>query len=205
MPPLKRLQWPKFKRNSSSVAKALIRSLWLVTDELAEYQVQAYKVHIKQCRKVKDDQMIASDMVVDVLKLCDKMNDYMMKDLIGAYDELRTQYAQGPRQQHVSDESIHQAIMFAMQLCHFVSLRPELRRGPQSMKDALCDSLAECTSAGPRRTLSKEFCEKTLTRVAAIKIRYTSDLRRHLELRGQYLLVFRHGTALKAYTMDKRM
>ncbi|KAK5242456.1 hypothetical protein LTR20_002824 [Exophiala xenobiotica] len=194
-----------FRRSDFAAVRKLVTEVWLVTDDLEHYQVQAYREHIKECRKVKDDASVASEKVADILKLCEEVNGCMPLSLNITYDKIRGLHASNAVHQQLQDRSIQQAISFAVRLCHFVPLSSELRRSSMSTKQVLRDKLAACTSTGPNRTLKDDFCEKNLTRRTSIKIRYTSNLTEHLELRGNHLFVFRHGTALKTYARDSQM
>lgn len=194
-----------FRHTDFAATRKLIRGLWLITDDLAHYQIRSYREHIRECLKVKDDNSIACEKVSDILKLCEEVNACILLSLHDTYDKICAQYTTNPAQQQIQDRSIQQAIGFAVRLCHFIPLNSELRQSAQSIKQVLRDSLATCTSTGLDRILRDDFCEKNLTRRTNIKLRYTSNLTRHLELQGNQLSIFRHGTALKAYASDSRM
>ncbi|EXJ95281.1 hypothetical protein A1O1_00401 [Capronia coronata CBS 617.96] len=188
-------------RNNGDATSKLIRELWRISDDLDAYQVQSYKEHARDCRKVKDDPAVPCSNVAQIVNLCDSVNDRLLLPLDDAYKELWLQYAPDPLKPQIQDKSVQQAIEYAIQLCYFVSLR-QLRRGPQRLQDVLLHRLYSCTSVGPDLVLKDDFHEKNLTRRAGIKIRYTSDLTNHLQLSGKQLFVFRHGTVLKAYAED---
>ncbi|KAI1615001.1 hypothetical protein EDD37DRAFT_400215 [Exophiala viscosa] len=194
-----------FRQSDSAAVRRLLSQIWLVTDRLEHYQVQAYREHIRECRKVKDDTSIATEKVADILKLCEEVNACISQSLNDIYDKIRTSQVSNAAQQQLQDRSIEQAISFAIRLCHFVPLTLELRRSSKSMKQVLRDKITACTLTGPHQTLQDDFCEKNLTRRADIRIRYTSNLTKHLELQGNQLFVFRHNSALSAYACDSQM
>lgn len=193
-----------FRRAAFPEVRKLIRELWMIKDAVAQHQVRSYRDHARECRKFNDDTSIASEKPFDILQLCDEVNNNISVPLEEAYDSIRTRYEAGPPPREIQDRSIRQAIAFAVQLCYFVPLNFELRRSTQSIKEVTQKSISACTSAGPNRFLSEDFCEKNLTRKTGIKLRYTSDLTQHLELRSNKLYVFRHGSALREYTRNSR-
>ena len=193
------------RRSDFAAIRRLLDEVWLVPEDLAQYQIQAYREHFWECRKVKDDTSIASEKVSDIIKLCEEVNGCLSLSLDDAHDKIRSSYTPGAAQQQLEDRSVQQAISFAARLCLFVPLGLELRRSPKSTKQILRDRLASCTAPGPNRTLKDDFCEKNLTRRANFKIRYTSNLMKHLELQGNQLFVFRHGTAMRSYAGDCHM
>jgi hypothetical protein len=196
-----RLSMP-FRQADLGAVRKLTRELWLITDDLAQYQIRSYREHARECQKVKDDASIPCSKVSDILRLCEQVNSCILLSLDDAYDKVCSQYRTSTAQQHIQDRSVQQAIAFAVSLCYFINLNSELRKSSQSIKQVLRDSLGACTSIGPDRILKDDFCEKNLTRRTNINLRYTSNLTRHLELQGNQLFVFRHGTALKAYASD---
>lgn len=195
-----------FRQKDFAAIRKLVHELWLVTDNLAHCQLRSYREHVRECRKATDDLSIPIEKISDILKLCAEVNDSILLTLDEVYDKLALVNTAIPGQKKIEDRSIQQAITFVTKLCHFVHLGSELRKGTKStLKQILRDSLAACTSTGPDRLLKEDFCEKNLTRRTSIKLRYTSNLLQHLELQGNQLFVFRHGTVLKAYAEDSGM
>lgn len=185
-----------------TIVRKLARELWLIPEDLDDNQLQAYREHIRECRKVKDDTAIPCGRLPEVLKLADAVSSCTAMSLSDTYDELRKQYQPNPSQSQINESSIQQALEFIVRLCYFVPLTTDLRKGQQTIQDALHNALPAQTNGVQGRRLNEEFCEKNLSRIANLKFRPTSDLRRHLELKGREVLVFRHGTALKAYEAD---
>jgi hypothetical protein len=188
--------------------RKLIRELWLIGDSLEWHQVKAYQEHIKECRKAKDDDSIPCAKVADVLKLVDQVKASKHLQVSQIYGRIRAAYSTNQQQQEpIHDASIHQAFSFAVRLWLFLPLTTELRQtSSRTLETTVQDVTSRFSSPSPdNRTLKEDFCEKSLTRKAGIKLRWTSDLTRHLELRENRLFVFRHGAALKVMAGDSEM
>ena len=204
---MRRPRTPRWSsRLSTSDLKAtrtLIRDIWLIQDELAWHQIKSYQEHIRECRKGKDDNSIPCEKVADIVALIHEIN--LSGPLTINETEEKVRKLCPLNQQTPHKESVHQALYFAIRLWLFVPLYSKLQDGAGTLKDLVSDKLNEDLGSGPNRILKDDFCEKSLTRKAGIKIRWTSDLTRHLELQGNRLFVFRHGAALKAYADDTEM
>jgi hypothetical protein len=101
------------------------------------------------------------------------------------------------------DDSVLASLDFAIRLWLFI--RPELKDGTRTLYQVVATELPKRTASRHNSShLSRDFCAKSLTRKAGLKVEWTSYLSDHLTFVGKARLrVFRNVKALRKYSQSR--
>lgn len=186
---------------ASGVARRLLKKVWSLDTLPSEYRSNAYLNHYQDLlltRDLIDGRVLTLKHSQDVIQLIELVKRSKLMSLQQIQNVIQ---ASAPPwlSDKTNIEATQRALEFATRLWLFA--KPTFKDLDVKLEDAVKDRfLVPRASIITSRTLSPDFCAKSLTRKGGIVLVWTSVLSDHLKFASKsQLLVFRHTCILRHY------